>query len=75
MVSRCLEKHLVFGVVLSRGEHMTAVGCTAEIVKIVRTYEDGRSDILTVGRSPFRLLELHKDEPYLRGEGGCPAFS
>ena len=67
MVSRCLDKHPVFGVVLSRGDDLAAVGCTAEIVEVVKNYEDSRSDILTVGRSPFRLLELYEDQPYLTG--------
>ena len=67
MVSRCLEKHMVFGVVLSQKDDIVAVGCAAEIVKVVKSYEDGRSDILAVGRCLFRILELFEDQPYLTG--------
>jgi ATP-dependent Lon protease len=44
------------------------VGCSAEIVDVIKRYEDGRMDILTVGREPFRILELFTDDPLLAGQ-------
>jgi len=45
------------------------VGCTAEL-KQVKTYDDGRFDIITVGRRRFRLRGVTDpgQTPYLRGE-------
>jgi Lon protease-like protein len=43
------------------------VGCTAEILEIVKRYGDGRMDILSVGRAPFRVVELFPEDPLLEG--------
>jgi len=67
MVKHCLEHHSLFGVVLARSESIAEVGCGAEIVEIVKKYDDGRMDILTIGRAPFRVSEVFRDQPYLEG--------
>src|SRR5437879_12778747 len=67
MVKHCLEHHSLFGVVLARSESIAEVGCSAEIVEIVKKYDDGRMDILTIGRVPFRVSEVFRDQPYLEG--------
>jgi ATP-dependent Lon protease len=38
------------------------------IVKTLKQYEDGRSDILTAGQSAFRLVRTHDDKPYLEAD-------
>jgi Lon protease-like protein len=43
------------------------VGCTAEIVEVVKSYPDGRMDILAVGRAPFRVVDLFNENPLLEG--------
>ena len=67
MVKRCLEKRAVFGVILTRSDGIAPVGCTAEIAQIVKRYEDGRMDVLTVGQNVYRLLEVFDEQPYLEG--------
>jgi len=37
-------------------------------LELVRRHDDGRMDIITVGRAPFRVVELYKDNPLLEGE-------
>ncbi len=63
MVARCLEDHSEFGVVLSLPKGIVRTGCTAAITQVVKRYDDGRMDILTQGRAPFRVTELFTDEP------------
>ena len=65
MIARCLEENLEFGVVLARREGLARLGCSAEIIKVVKKYEDGRMDILTVGQTRYRVLELFEEQPYL----------
>ncbi|MGH9777340.1 MAG: LON peptidase substrate-binding domain-containing protein [Candidatus Acidiferrales bacterium] len=67
MTRECLDEKREFGVVLARKEGIAAVGCSAEIVKLVKQYEDGRSDILTIGRRRFRVGEVFDDKPYYQG--------
>ncbi len=68
MTARCAQAQAPFGIVLASGEGIATIGCTANILQIVKTYEDGRMDIVTSGESAYRILELHNDEPYLEGD-------
>ena len=49
---------------LSLPKGVVRVGCTAEIVDVSKQYNDGRLDIVTVGRAPFRIVELVNMEPF-----------
>lgn len=68
MVRECLDEQVPFGVLLALPNGIAGTGCTAEILEVAKRYPDGRSDILTVGRSPFRVIQLFDREPLLRGE-------
>jgi Lon protease-like protein len=68
MVTNCLDEKSEFGMLLSLPKGVARVGCTAEIAAIVQRYEDGRMDILTVGRAPFRAVELFTENPLLEGQ-------
>jgi ATP-dependent Lon protease len=67
MVKSCLEEKSEFGVLLSLPKGVARVGCTAEILNIAKRYEDDRMDILTAGRTPFRVVELFTEDPLLEG--------
>lgn len=74
MIRECIESEQPFGVVLIK-EGVEAlgplaephqVGCTAELAQ-VQALDDGRMNILAIGRERFQILSLHHDRPYLRG--------
>jgi len=67
MVKDCLEEKSEFGMLLSLPNGVARVGCTAEILDVVKCYEDGRMDILTAGRAPFRVVDLFTQDPLLEG--------
>jgi Lon protease-like protein len=67
MVRECLAEESPFGMLLAMPNGVVRVGCSAEIIEVIKTHEDGRMDIITVGRDPFRVLELYTDEPLLHG--------
>jgi Lon protease-like protein len=68
MVKACLQQKSEFGMLLSMPNGVARVGCTAEIVEVVKRYPDGRMDILTVGRALFRVVDLFSDNPLLEGQ-------
>ena len=68
MVRDCLEAKSPFGMLLALPNGMAGTGCTAEILEVTSRYGDGRCDILTVGREPFRIVELFPEEPLMRGD-------
>jgi len=67
MVRDCLDNKTEFGMLLALVDGVAGTGCTAEILEVVKTYNDGRMDILTVGREPFRVVELFTEDPLLEG--------
>jgi Lon protease-like protein len=67
MVKKCLEEKSEFGMLLSLPNGTARVGCTAEIVEVVKRYPDGRMDILTAGRAPFRVVEFFSQNPLMEG--------
>lgn len=68
MVRDCLDTQTPFGMLLALPNGIAGTGCTADILEVTKRYPDGRCDILTVGRSPFRVVQLFNNEPLLRGE-------
>jgi len=68
MIGRCIQQQAPFGVVLAVRDGIATIGCTAQVLQVVKTYEDGRMDIITTGQSVYRIQELHNDRPYLEGD-------
>jgi len=68
MIGECLSWQRAFGVVRSIEQGLAEVGCTAEIVSVVKEYPDGRLDLVTEGRRRFQLLRVNEERSFLRGE-------
>lgn len=68
MTRRCIETRSAFGVVLASSGGIARTGCTAKIVKVLKQYEDGRSDILTMGQKIFRLIRTYEEQPYTEAD-------
>lgn len=68
MIGECLMDKTDFGVVRAEKDGVAQIGCTAEILAVTKTYEDGRMDIVTQGRKRFELLEVNQERTFLRGE-------
>jgi Lon protease-like protein len=68
MIGECLAQHLTFGVVRAVEQGLAEVGCTAEIVTVVKEYSDGRLDLVTEGRKRFEVLRVDEERSFLRAE-------
>jgi len=66
LVAKCIEKKLPFGVVYHRGEKMEQIGCSAQVDRILKRYDDGRLDIVTVGKRRFAIESVDSSQPYLQ---------
>jgi Lon protease-like protein len=67
MIGECLESEDVFGLVGYNGSEIKSAGCTARIVEVLKRYDDGRLDIMTVGERRFYIAEQVESKPYLQG--------
>jgi Lon protease-like protein len=68
MIAECLELKKPFGVVRSSTEGVADIGCTAEILQVIKKYDDGRMDILTRGVDRFEVLQVNEDRSFLQAE-------
>jgi len=68
MIGECLARRQTFGVVRALEQGLAEVGCTAEIMTVVKEYSDGRLDLVTVGRQRFELVSVNQDRSFLRAE-------
>jgi len=75
MIKDVMETDKTFGIIYRQDESMLeserlqpgSVGCSVEVA-VVQGLPDGRSNILCVGMSRFRLIEYVDGEPYLQAE-------
>ena len=68
MIGECLEQKKAFGILRVLNEGLADIGCTAEVVAVTKTYDDGRMDIVTQGRQRFELLSVNQERAFLQGE-------
>ena len=68
MINECLTKNRHFGIIRSKGEAVASIGCTAEIINVLKTYPDGRMDILTEGKRRFEVLEMNQERSFLQAD-------
>ncbi len=72
MIHECNEQKSEFGIVLVQpnSEHLKEepypVGTMAQI-EVLDRIEDGRMNLIARGLQRFRILELHRQKPYLSG--------
>ena len=68
MVGHALRDKSEFGIVLAKEDGIVNAGCTVVVEKVLKSYPDGRMDILTCGRRRFEVVMLNEEKDYLRGE-------
>ncbi|MGA7219723.1 MAG: LON peptidase substrate-binding domain-containing protein [Candidatus Sulfotelmatobacter sp.] len=68
MIGECLAQHVEFGVIRALEQGIAEVGCTAEIVTVVKEYEDGRLDLVAEGRRRFEVVRLNQERSFLQAE-------
>lgn len=67
MIGEAIARKSEFGIVLASDSGIVNTGCTATVQSIVKRYDDGRLDIVAIGRRRFEILLLNEEKDYLRG--------
>jgi Lon protease-like protein len=68
MIAECVAGNAPFGVVRAERDGLAIVGCTAQVVRVLRRYPDGRSDILTQGIDRFEIEQLDNSRTFLQAQ-------
>jgi ATP-dependent Lon protease len=58
LIRECVKEAKAFGISLVQDNQIARIGCTAIVTEVVRTYDDGRMDILVQGQRRYSLLGL-----------------
>jgi Lon protease-like protein len=68
MIGECLALHRTFGIVRVIEQGLAEIGCTAEIVTVVKEYPDGRLDLVAEGRQRFEVVRVNQERSFLQAE-------
>jgi Lon protease-like protein len=68
MIKECLDEKRQFGIVRAKDEAFVNTGCTAEIINVLKSYPDGRMNILVEGQKRFEVLQLNQERSFLQAE-------
>ena len=68
MIARCIDERIPFGVVYVSGSKLHSSGCTARVERVIEEYDDGRSDILTLGERRFSIDRMYEDQAYAEAD-------
>ena len=68
MIMECLDHKSVFGIVRSKEEALANIGCTAEIMNVLKKYPDGRMNILAEGKKRFEVLQVNQERAFLQAD-------
>jgi len=68
MISECLLKDQPFGMVRAKENALSAIGCSASILNVLKKYEDGRLDIAAEGTRRFEITQVNQERSFLQAE-------
>jgi Lon protease-like protein len=68
MIKECLDQKRQFGIIRAKEEAFVNTGCTAEIINVLKTYPDGRMNILVEGQKRFEVLQVNQERAFLQAE-------
>lgn len=68
MIGECMEQKREFGIIRAHDEKMATIGCSAEIINVMKKYPDGRLNILAEGRKRFEVLQVNQERAFLQGD-------
>jgi Lon protease-like protein len=68
MIGECLEHDTPFGIVRAIKDGIAQIGCSAEVVTVVKRYDDDRLDIVTQGLRRFEVLKIRQERSFLQAD-------
>jgi Lon protease-like protein len=68
MIGECLAESRPFGMVRAKENALSAIGCSARIINVIKKYEDGRLDIAAEGAQRFEIIQVNQERSFLQAE-------
>jgi len=68
MIGECLSQNRAFGMVRAKENAVSAIGCSATILEVIKKYGDGRLDIAAEGAQRFEIIQVNQERSFLQAE-------
>ena len=68
MIGECLSQNRAFGLVRAKENAVSAIGCSATILEVIKKYDDGRLDIAAEGAQRFEIIQVNQERSFLQAE-------
>ena len=68
MVKNSIEQGKPFGIILKQGDEVFRKGCSVEVSKVFKEYQNGEYDILVKGTAPFDVISTKKEGDTIIGK-------
>lgn len=68
MIGECLSQNRAFGMVRAKENAVSAIGCSATILEVIKKYDDGRLDIAAEGAQRFEIIQVNQERSFLQAE-------
>ncbi len=65
MIGECIAEDKPFGIVLFDSQSIRSMGCTTRVREVIKSYADGRMDILTRGETRFEIHTIVEEMAYM----------
>lgn len=67
MFRELLTQKAEFGVVQAAENGVVSTGCSASVERVLQHHDDGRLDLIAIGRRRFEIVMLNEERSFLRG--------
>jgi Lon protease-like protein len=68
LINDCIKNKKDFGIVYYNGSTLLKHGSSVRVEQIIRTYEDGRMDLLGQGKKRFFITKIYEDSMYMEAD-------
>lgn len=68
LINDCIQHNQDFGIVYYNGSTLLKHGSSVRVEQVIRTYEDGRMDLLGQGKKRFYITKIYEDNLYMEAD-------
>ena len=61
MITESIENNTPFGIVLNNNGSVDNIGCSLNVTKVLRHYDDGEYDLIATGKKCFQIIDKVKE--------------
>mgnify|MGYP001029098474 FL=1 len=61
MITESIENNTPFGIVLNNNGSVDNIGCSLNVTKVLKHYDDGEYDLIATGKKCFQIIDKVKE--------------